>query len=44
MSPSVQFGFSLGIRLCGRRFAYLQGVVFMENFWNFKDIPKEKSF
>jgi len=40
MSPSVQFGFSLGMRLCGRRFGYLQGVVFMENFWNFKAIPK----
>jgi hypothetical protein len=40
MSPSVQFGFSLGMRLCGRRFGYLQGVVFMKNFWNFKAIPK----
>jgi hypothetical protein len=27
MSPSVQFGFSLGMRLCGRGFGYLQGVV-----------------
>jgi hypothetical protein len=40
MSPSVQFGFSLGIRLCERKFGYLQGVVFMKNFWNFKVIPK----
>ena len=39
MSLSVQFGFSLGIRLCGRRFGYLQGVVFMQKFWNFKAIP-----
>jgi hypothetical protein len=40
MSSSVQFGFSLGMRLCGRRFGYLQGVVFMKNFWNFKAILK----
>jgi hypothetical protein len=32
MPPSVQFGFFLGMRLCGRRFGYLQGVVFMKNF------------
>jgi hypothetical protein len=41
MSPSVQFGFSLEMRLCGRRFGYLQAVVFTENFWNFKAIPKK---
>ena len=40
MSLSVQFRFSLGMRLCGRRFIYLQGVLFMENFWNFKAILK----
>jgi hypothetical protein len=40
MSQSVQFGFSLGMRLCGGRFGYLQRVVFMKNFWNFKAIPK----
>jgi hypothetical protein len=40
MSPSIQFGFSFGMRLCGRKFGYLQGVVFMKNFWNFKAIPK----
>jgi hypothetical protein len=39
MPPSVQFEFSLGIRLCKRRFVYLQGVVFMDNLWNFKAIP-----
>jgi len=43
MSPSVQFGFSLGMRLHGRRFGYLQRVVCTKNFWNFKAIPK-KSF
>ena len=37
MSQSIQFGFSFGMRL---RFGYLQGVVFMKNFWNFKAIPK----
>jgi len=40
MSPSVQFGFSLGMWLYGRRFGYLQRVVFTKNFWNFKVIPK----
>jgi hypothetical protein len=40
MSSSVQFGFSLGMRLYGRRSDYLQGVVFKKNFWNFKAIPK----
>ena len=44
MSPSVQFGFSLGMRLYGRRFDYLQGVDFMENFWNFKAIPNKNHF
>jgi len=29
MSPRVQFGFSLEMRLRGRRFGYLQGIVFM---------------
>jgi len=38
---SVQFGFSLGMRLCGKRFGYLQGVVFMKNFWNFKVVPNK---
>jgi len=32
MSPSVQFGFFLGMRLCGKRSDYLQGVVFKKNF------------
>jgi hypothetical protein len=40
MSLSVQFGFFLGMRLCGRRFSYLQEVVFVKNFWNFKVFPK----
>jgi hypothetical protein len=40
MSPSVQFWFSLGMRLYGRRFGYLQRVVFTKNFWNFKVILK----
>jgi hypothetical protein len=40
MSLSVQFGFFLGMRLCGRRFGYLQEVVFMKNFWNLKAISK----
>jgi hypothetical protein len=40
MSPSVQFGFSLGMRLCRKRSGDLQGVVFKKNFWNFKAIPK----
>jgi hypothetical protein len=40
MCLSVQFGIFLGMRLCGRRFGYLQGVVFMKKFWNFKAIPK----
>jgi hypothetical protein len=33
MSLSVQIGFSLGMRLYGRRFGYLQRVVFTKNFW-----------
>jgi hypothetical protein len=41
MSLSVQIGFSLGMRLYGRRFGYLQRVVFTKNFWNFKAIPKK---
>jgi len=44
MSPSVQFGFSLGMRLCGRRSGYLQGFVFTKNFWNFKAIQKKNHF
>jgi hypothetical protein len=28
------------MRICERRFGYLQGVVFMQNFWNFKAIPR----
>jgi len=44
MSPSVQFGFSLGMRLYGRRFGYLQRVVFTKNFWNFKAIPNKNHF
>jgi len=40
MSPSVQFRFFLGMRLYERRSGYLQGIVFMKNFWNFKAIPK----
>jgi hypothetical protein len=40
MSPSFQFRFSLGMRLCRRRSGYLQGVVFIKIFWNFKAIPK----
>jgi len=30
------------MRLCEGRFGYLQGVVFMQNFWNFKAIPDAK--
>jgi len=32
MPLSVQFKFSLGMRLCDTRFGYLQGFIFMENF------------
>jgi BioD-like phosphotransacetylase family protein len=28
------------MRLCEGRFGYLQGVVLMQNFWNFKAIPR----
>jgi len=35
--PSIQFG--LGMRLYEKRFGFWQGVVFMQNFWNFKAIP-----
>jgi BioD-like phosphotransacetylase family protein len=28
------------MRLCEGKFGYLQGVVFMQNFWNFKVIPR----
>jgi hypothetical protein len=38
MPLSVQFGFSLGMRLCEGNSGYLQEVVFMQNFWNFKAI------
>jgi hypothetical protein len=37
--PQV-FKSGLGMRLCEGRFGYLQGVVFMQNFWNFKVIPQ----
>jgi len=37
--PQV-FKSCLGMRICERRFGYLQGVVFMQNFWNFKAIPR----
>jgi len=33
----------LGTTLCKKRFGYLQEVVFMENFWNFKVIPNTKN-
>ena len=36
--PQV-FKSCLGMRICEGRFGYLQGVVFMQNFWNFKAIP-----
>jgi len=36
--PQV-FKSGLGMRLYEGRFGYLQGVVFMQNFWNFKAIP-----
>jgi len=40
MPPSVQFGFSLRMRLYEGRFGFLQGVVFMQDFFlNFKAIP-----
>jgi len=39
--PQV-FKSCLGMRICERRFGYLQGVVFMQNFWNFKAIPRTK--
>jgi len=31
------------MRLCGRRFDYLQRVIFMENFWNFQNYSKYKN-
>jgi len=33
------------MRLCEKkkRFGYLQGIVFMENFWNFKAIPNTEN-
>jgi hypothetical protein len=40
--PSVDFKISLGKRLCEKRIGYLQVVVFIENFWNFKVIPNKK--
>jgi len=43
MPLSVQFKFSLGMRLCDKRFGYLQGFIFMENFWNFKIIPNTET-
>ena len=43
LPPNVSFEFSLSIRLCERRFGYLQGVVFMENFWNLKAIQNIKN-
>jgi hypothetical protein len=33
MPPSVQFGFSLRMRLCEGRCGVLQGVVFMQDFF-----------
>jgi hypothetical protein len=33
MPPSVQFGFSLRMRLYEGRFGFLQGVVFMQDFF-----------
>jgi len=42
--PSVQFGFSLAMRLCGRRFGYLKGIVFKQKFWNSKLFQTQKSF
>jgi len=36
--PQV-FNSGLGIRLYEGRFGFWQGVVFMQNFWNFKAIP-----
>jgi hypothetical protein len=40
-APQV-FNSGLGMRLYEGRFGYLQGVVFMQNFWNFKVIPDTK--
>jgi len=37
--PQV-FKLGLGMRLYERRFGFWQGVVFMQNFWNFKAIPQ----
>jgi hypothetical protein len=34
------FNSGLGMRLYEGRFGYLQGVVFMQNFWNFKAFPQ----
>jgi len=44
MPVSICLGFSLGIRLCEKRFDYLQGVVFTKNFWNFKAILNKNHF
>jgi len=43
MPASVCLGFFLGTRLRERRFGYLQGIVFMQNFWNFKIIPNTET-
>jgi len=34
----------LGMRLREGKFGYLQGVVLMQNFWNFKAIPDRNHF
>jgi hypothetical protein len=31
------------MRLCDKRFGYLQQFIFMENFWNFKIIPNTET-
>jgi hypothetical protein len=36
---SVRFGFFFWMGLCERRFGYLQGIIFLQKFWNFKTIP-----
>ena len=33
----------LGMRLCERRFGYLQGAIFMQNFWNFKSYSRHRN-
>jgi hypothetical protein len=43
MPPSIKFRFSLRMRLCERKYGYLQGVILIENFWNFKGIPNTKT-